>query len=284
MKSSLIAVLCLAACGGESNPDPTPDAPDSPACTTGPVVERTRFVDESIAYLRSAFDVTTGFDGGSVAYGEGWVSLNDGGCPLADWTTLAYVVDVDPLRMPIELRTTHTRVAAVWALNGRKFIAYLPAVDNDAAPWWQGFMPDNSTAIANRNAPQADVDRFVAQLTTDHPTIRVTWLDAIGILTLETTIGNFAFDDAPTGRIPAIEAATEDIRTSGLFGAVEWSGFIVRIPFESFPAATVDDAQLAPECLRTHTKAMRDGNMFTTQPGFAAPLGTGPIDNPNACN
>ncbi|MBA3503344.1 MAG: hypothetical protein H0T65_23485 [Deltaproteobacteria bacterium] len=263
-----------------------PDAPViTPRCEVGPVITRTRFVDESTTYLRNAFGRTSGFEAGTVAYGEGWVSLGDGGCPLADWTTLAYVTTIDPKLVPPELRATHTHVAAVWALNGRRFVAYLAPVTGDAAPWWQGTMPDNAVAIAKASAPQAALDALVAKLSADHPTVTTTWLDAIGILTLETPIGNFAVDDPSftPGRVSAIDAATADVRASGLFEPLEWSGFVVRIPHESFAAKAVESDEIGVECLRTHTKAQRDANAFSTTPSFAPPLGTGQVVNPNAC-
>jgi hypothetical protein len=288
MKTRLVAVLLLAgACGDpDSSPPPTPDAPlITPRCEVGPVITRTRFVDESMAYLRSAFGRTSGFEAGTVAYGEGWVSLDDGGCPLADWTTLAYVTAIDPALVPLELRATHTQVAAVWALNGRRFVAYLAPVTGDAAPWWQGTMPDSGVAIAKSSAPQPALDALVAKLSLDHPRVTTTWLDAIGILTLETPIGNFAVDDPAfiPGPVSAIDAATAEVRASGLFEPFEWSGFVVRIPHESFAANAVDGDEIGVECLRTHTKAQRDANTFSTTASFAPPLGTGQVVNPNAC-
>ena len=263
-----------------------PDAPViTPRCEVGPVIARTRFVEESIAYLRSAFDRSTGFDAGDVAYGEAWVSLNDGGCPLADWTSLAYVTTIDPALVPPELRATHTKVAAVWALNGRRFVAYLTPVAGDAAPWWQGSMPDNAIAVAKPTAPQPALDALVAKLAADHPTITSTWLDAIGILTLETPIGNFAVDDPSfvPGRVPAIDAATAEVRASNLFEPLEWSGFVVRIPHETFAANAVSGDEIGVECLRTHTKPQRDASLFSTLPSFAPPLGAGQVVNPDAC-
>ena len=288
MNARLFTVLLLVgACGdGESSPAPMPDAPSiTPRCEVGPVITRTRFVDESVAYLRSAFDRTGGFEGGTVAYGEGWVSLGDGGCPLADWTTLSYVTEIDPALVPLELRATHTHVAAVWPLNGRRFVAFLAPVTGDAAPWWQGVMPDNAVAIAKSTAPQPALDALVARLTANYPTVTTTWLDAIGILTLESPIGNFAVDDPSfTPRpVSAIEAATAEVRESKLFEPLEWSGFVVRIPHESFAAAEVMSEEIGVECLRTHTKPQRDDNAFSTLPSFAPPLGTGQVTNPNAC-
>src|SRR5262249_40898022 len=151
-----------------------------------------------------------------IAYGEGWVSLNDDGCPLADWTTLSYVVSIDPQFAPIELRATHPRVAAVWALNGRKFVAYLPEVIGDAAPWWNGAMPDNANAVVKSTAGKRDIDQLVARIGANQPGVRATFLDAIGILTLETTVGNFAVDEPATGRVPEIEAAVQSLRASSL--------------------------------------------------------------------
>jgi len=291
MNASLVFSVCLSssvvfACGdnvGSELPADAAPADSSAACPIGPTITRSQFVEQSVTYLHTAFGVTAGFDAGTVAYGEGWVSLGDGGCPLADWTTLSYVAPIEPALVPIELRATHARVAAVWAMNGRRFIAYLPAVGGDAAPWWQGAMPDNVIAVAKPNAAQPQIDQLVAELATDQPTVRVVWLDAIGILTLETTIGNFAFDDAATGRIPNIEAATEAVRASGLFESVAWSGFVVRIPNESYPAVVVEGDELSPECLRTETRTKRDDNLFSTIPALPAPLGAGPTENPNVC-
>jgi hypothetical protein len=277
MKASLVTSLLLLACADQAAPPIDPQ----PACG-GPTISRSQFVDASVAYLRDAFGVTDGFTGGTTAYGEGWVSLNDGGCPLADWTTLAYVAPIDPQRVPIELRADHDRVAALWALNGRRFIAYLPRVEGDAAPWWQATMPDNANAIANIDADPAQVDQLVARISAEQPAVTVTWLDAIGILTLEVPIGTFAFDSA-NGKVAAIEGATAMVRDSGLFDIIEWSGFVVRVPFENWPASAVETDVLEPECLRTETRELRDDGAFSTLPALAAPLGAGPTENPDAC-
>ena len=283
--SSLLLCLVFSACGDHPIDAPGDARVDSPSsCSTGPVIDRAALVDESIAYLRDAFGTTTGFTDGTVAFGEGWVSLGETDCPLADWTTLAYVTSIDPSLVPIELRATHQRVAAVWALNGRKFIAYLSDGDG-AAPWATGAMPDNVIAVLRPEANTHEVEKLIAKVEEDHPEVDAVYLDAIGVVTLETRIGTFGDGPlVPTGRVRDIEAAVESLRTSDVFDAFEWGSFVVRIPSELFPAVAVDDPQIAPECLRTLTKAQRDGNLFSSLPSLAAPLGAGPVENANACN
>jgi hypothetical protein len=273
----------------EGGPGVPPDAgPDSgtSACALGVSVSRTDFLAASTKLLRDTFGTTTGFDGGAVAYGEMKVSLDDV-CPYADWTALAYVVAIDPSFVPTELRTTHKHVAAVWSLNGLRTIAWVPSIEitaADPAPWQKGALPDNVNAIKKDNASGAAANALVQQIMTAHPTVKVDWLDAIGILTLSSTISDFAADPAiPKGSFKEIDAAAAKVRQSNLFSVLEWSGLNFRIPNESWPAALVTSATLEPECLRKETKNDRAQNLFTTLPALAAPLGKGPVPNPNTC-
>jgi hypothetical protein len=279
----------LVACSSPSQApvDAPPDIVDAPpvGCDVAPQVTRTRFLDESIAYLRSAFAVSSGFEGGSVTYGEMWVSLVDSACPLADWTALSYVVDIDPARVPLELRPMHDRVVVVWTLGGRRFLGFLPtdAPTSDAAPWKDGRLPDSFSAVASANADPNQIAALVAELAQD-PLLSVVYLDQIGVLTIDAAIGTFAADVATGATVPQIDAAAEKVRVSGLLHSIEWSSFTLRIPSESWPAMVVDSTTLAPECLRQQTRGLRDDGVFTTAPGLAAPLGTGPIVRTPTCS
>ncbi|MDB4961399.1 MAG: hypothetical protein JWP01_1398 [Myxococcales bacterium] len=283
-----LSASALLACSSpaDTSPDAAPIQTDAPAlgCSAELQVERTRFVTESISYLRSAFATTDGFEGGAVGFGEAWVALTDATCPLADWSALSYVAPIDPSLVPDEMRGMYDRVAAVWSLNGRKFIAFIPneGPAGDVAPWLYGRMPDNVNAIASAKADPRQLSALVAQLQQD-PALTVTWLDAIGVLTVETTLGTFAFDEPAATTMPHIADAAFQIRTSGLFDTIEWSGFVVRIPNEVFPAARVNSDVIMPDCLRVHTRDMRTDGVFTTTPALAAPLGAGIVPRTPSC-
>jgi hypothetical protein len=273
---------------GDAAPPPRTDAEAGSACALGVTVSRARFVDESIAYLRAAFGAPGGFDSGKVVYGEMWVSLDSGApCPLADWSTLSYVVAIDPSRVPIELRGTHRVVAVFWGLNGRRDISLLrtqQVTPQDPAPWQAGALPENVNAIAAESASDGALNAFVAALKPAHPNVAVDYLSAIRILTLSTNLGDFAnAPQTPAGTFPQIEAAIQQARASNLFSTIEWSALNFAMPYELWPGTIVGGDLLEPECLRAHTKSMRDTQKFTTVPSLAKPLGQGEVGNPKAC-
>ena len=285
MKSHRLAFLfALTACSSppaNTQPDaavPRPDA--ASACSKEPVVHRDRFIAESIAYLRESFGVTDGFEGGHVAYSEAYVALTDAGCPIADWTALSYVTAIAPDRIPTELRDYFDRVAVVWALNGRKFVVFLSS-EGDVAPWPEGRLPDNVNALANADADPRALDELVKRLTAAYPALVITYLEEIGVLTLEATVGNFG--DPLGGRMTVreINAATDELRQSGLFSSIEWSPLNFRWPNEFWPAQRVDSEWLEAECARTRTTAMMPA--MNTSPSLAAPLGTGPVAKTPTC-
>jgi hypothetical protein len=210
-----------------------------------------------------------------------WVSLADGDCPLADWTALIYTAPIDAALVPIELRTTHHHVGAFWALNGRRDVAFLPSA---SAQWQEGYLPANVNAVAKDNASPQAVANVVAQIQANHPTVNVVHLDAIGIVTLETVIGNFADPVGPQGNVAQIDAAAQKLRQSNLFSSLDWSGLVFRIPNESWPMTAVSTAVLEPECLRSHTLDMRKAKHFTTLPSLAPPLGKGVVATTPVCN
>lgn len=276
------ALSALVACSSSQN-DPQPDA--GADCTLQPQVDRARFVSESIGYLRSAFVTTTGFEEGSVAYGETEVLLDDAPCPVADWTALTYTAPIDPARVPIELRATHDKVAVVWALNGRKQILFMPSEHpkTESDYWLYGRLPDGVNAIAKDDADPAAVRDLVAQIGTKWPTMTASHLDAIGIVTLTSTIGDLTDEVVHAGTVPDMDAATELLRQSNLFSLIEWSAPVLRIPNQSWPPVEVTDSILAPECLRTHTRGRRDDHELTTSPAFPAPIGPGALAATPVC-
>ena len=277
---ALLVVSTLLGCSSsDDDHHQQPDQPDAAtACALEPRLERGRFATESVNYLRAAFATTTGFEGGVITYGETAVPLADGGCPVADWTGLSYTVPVDAALVPLELRGTIDRVSAFWSLNGRKAVVFLPS----AAPtsefdlWLYGQLPDNVNAVVRPDADPDEVREVVEQLRALRPALEVEHLEEIGVLTVTAAIGNFLEDTTTTVTVPQMEAAAQLIRASKAFSSVEWSGVVLRYPNESWAGQPVADELLAPECERTHTRAMRDQGVFTTAPSFAPPLGTGP--------
>lgn len=287
--SIVLAASVLLACSSpaDNSPDAAPIPIDAPAlsCSADLEVERARFVSESVSYLRRVFGTPSGFENGIVGFGEAWVSLADAPCPLADWTALSYVAPIDPSLVPDELRDTHDRVAAVWSLNGRTTIAFIPADGHagDVAPWLFGLNPDNVNAVASATATPAQLAALVARLEQD-PALTVTWLEAIGILTVEAALGTFAVDEPAVTTIAHIANAATEIRTSGLFDSIEWSGFVVRIPHEIWAAGPIESDMIVPDCLRVHTRDLRADGVFTTTPSLAAPLGAGIVPRTPTCN
>ncbi len=288
----VLLTALLVACGGGDNSDDTDgesgdggdiDAPivDAPGCALEPSVDRATFEAASVAYLRGAFETSTGFAGGAIAYREGSVALADG-CSRADWSALIYVAPIDAALVPVELRGTTTHVAAVWSLNGRKLVAFARAPSAaEPAPWIEGHLPDNVNAIALESAPAGEIDTLVGELRTSHPDLAIEWLDAIGILTVSGAVGDFS--DEPIATTAAeVERAAATVRASGLFEAAEWSGLNFRIPFQFWPGVPLAGAQLRSECERMQT--LSEVPLFTTSPGFAAPLGTGPVPQTPDCN
>lgn len=295
---ALASVLTVAAACGASTEAPNHDAPlvdaapppppeddaatprDPNACALGVSVTREAFTEASVTVLRAAFGTSDGFTGGQIRYGEMWVSLSDSTCPLADWSALSYVVPVDPSLVPEELRATHGHVALFWSLNGRRDIAFLTSAET---AWNEGLLPSNVTATVKTGTSPAAITSLLADVRAAHPTVSATYLDAIEIVSLETTLGDFVDPTAPRGSVTEIVAAAEMLRTSELFDTLTWSGLSFRIPNEAWAQVAVEGAVIEPECLRAETRAQRDDDHFTTRPSLAAPLGAGPRENPNAC-
>jgi len=282
----VVSLLVGCSSGHAEQPDAAVQPDAANGCTLEPRVARSRFETESVSYLRTAFATTTGFTGGVVSYGETAVPLTDGPCPVADWTALTYIVPVDPALVPIELRATHDRVAAMWSLNGRKAVVFIPAdaPQNQYDTWLYGRLPDNVNAVVRQGADADDVRDVIARLRALRPALVVEHLEAIGIVTLTTSIGTFVEDAVGDVTVPDMNAAAEILRTSGLFDAVDWSGLVLRLPNDSWAPHVVPDALLAPECERVHTRDLRDQNQLTTSPSFAAPLGTGPVSKNPSCS
>jgi hypothetical protein len=283
--AALLSSLCtmLGACGDQQSApiDGPIDAPvDAPtrACEKVVAVPRATFIAESISYLRASFDGGD-FTGGTIRYGEKWVSLNDNGC-MSDFSALWYVAPIDAALVPLELRAEVTHVAAVWTLNGLRGVVYLAT---EQTAWPAGVLPEETLSVAKPTAAPTDVSAFVSSLQTAHPTLAVQWLEAIGVLTISSGISDFGVQASTERRWQVVEVATQKVRASNLFSSVEWSRLAFRLPNQDFPAVTVADQVLYPECLRTHTKDIQDANNFVTLPGLRQPLGTGPIDNPTAC-
>lgn len=296
LKLVLVTALLVACGGGGSADDLDGDSADSddadraddgddpvidaPACALGPSVDRATFEAESVTYLRGAFEASAGFTGGTITYREGSVALADG-CSLADWTALIYVAPIDDALVPVELRGTTTHVAAVWSLNGRKLVAFVDAPSAaEPAPWVEGRLPDNVNAVALESATAAELDTLVGELRTSHPDLAIEWLDAIGILTVSGAVGEF-FDEPIATTAAEVERAAATVRASGLFEPAEWSGLNFRIPHEFWAGVPLEGEQLRAECERTHTLPQLP--VFTTSPGFAAPLGTGPVPRTPDC-
>jgi hypothetical protein len=290
MRTSLgIALLVVAACsgdGGHARVDGGDDGPDAgDDCTTGPTVERGAFIAASVDYLQAAFATDESFAGGDVVYGEMWVPLVDSGCPVADWSTLSYQVELPAALAPEELRADFTRVAVVWTLGGRKLIVYL---DTSGAPgatgeWQGGRLPDSFAAVPADGADAGDIQALATQLQADHPTLAVSWLEGVRVLTVDGTVGHFAVDTLPATLhlVGELEAAAAAVRTSGLFPSVEWSGLVFRIPNESRLGQVIDDATLRPECLRAESKPLLE--QLTTSPALAPPLGPGIASRQPVC-
>ncbi len=292
-----VSLFLVLACGGDpsgvrpdapSVPDDAPadaqvDAP--PGCeSAGPTVTRQAFVEASVAFLRDRFERTTGFEGGKIAYGEGYVALDDSGCPKADWSALSYVVPAPADLFPVELRADHDRVAVVWTTGGRKSIAFVtsaPYAGDGLGHWHAGRLPDNVNAVVSDTVSDADAQAFHNQLVADYPDLNIVYLEAIRILTVETAIGTFAYDTPGTASAVTMERAAQALRDSGLFSALDWSGHNFRIPFEFWVAAEQTTETLVPECLRQETKPMLPE--FTTSPSFAPPLGPGPTAKTPVC-
>jgi len=277
---------------GQPAPDPARDGGGGgsdgggSACARGVSVSRKAFVDASVAYLRAAFGVTTGFDGGTVSYGEMWVALGAGDCPIADWSSLVYVAPVSSDRVPLELRATHGSVAAFWALNGRRELAFLRNGDVTAAtpaPWQAGALGSNVVAVLEPAATPGQVSSLIAGITAAHPTVQVDLLEAIGIVTLSTRVGDFTDSAAPIGTVADIEAAAAQLRASPHLSSIEWSGLSFQFPNETWPATLTAADPLEPECLRKETRTARDTRQLSTLPSLAAPLGTGARPDPQAC-
>jgi hypothetical protein len=223
-----------------------------------------------------------------VVYGEMWLPLE--GCGFADWTTLGYLAPIDPALVPVELRATFHDVAMMWALNGRKFVVFLERPDGGGPgatlPWQAGRLPDSVVALADERADPDDVAALLDQLAIDHPAVAVDWLSELRVGTLGAAIGDFPTDGTPTAyqTIPQIEAAVAGLRASGLFGSIEWSGLVFRLPNEQRLVQIVDDAVLRPECLRAESRDLRDAGGFTTEPSLAAPLGPGIVPREPTCD
>ena len=269
-------------------PDTPPDSPQDAelGCIATPSVPRADLVQASVAYLRSAFGVADGFDQGDVRYGEMWVSLGDGSCPYADWTALGYFAAIDSSHVPAELAGEVASVAVMWALNGRKFVVYVTSAPDGSQQIWQaGRLPDSISAVPAAGARQADIDALIAHLHADHPELMVTWLDAVRILTIDGVVGDFAGDLPPAtfNTVPQIEAAVQQVRASGLFSSIEWSGLVFNIPNWGWPMNHVDASILRPECMRQESRSLLETGQFTTSPSFAAPLGAGPAPHQAVC-
>jgi len=287
--SALVLIMCCSCSNANdgSLPDASAGQPDGASeCALEPRLERTRFEAESVAYLRTSFAVTTGFEGGVITYGETAVPLSDGPCPVADWTALSYTVPVDPARLPVELRATHDRVAAMWSLNGRKAVVVIPAdaPHDQFDTWLYGRLPDNFNAVVKQGADPDEVRDVIAQVRALRPALRVEHLEAIGVLTVTSAIGTFADDAIDAVTVPEMDAAAEVVRSSHLFDALDWSGLVLRLPNDSWAPHVVAGALLVPECERVHTRDLRDGGQFTTSPSFAAPLGAGPQEKSPSCD
>jgi hypothetical protein len=292
----IVMAAFLAGCGGASamdddgavdRSDDFADADDllpvdsAPGCTLEPEIVRASLEAESITYLRSAFETTVGFAGGTVAYREGWVSLDDA-CVFADWTALVYVAPIDPALVPLELRTSHTHVAAVWSTNGRKLIVYITAPSAaEPAPWIEGRLPDNVNAVANDVANGPAVEALVLQLRSDHPGLDIDWLEGIGVLTISGRVGDFSSDEPISATAVEVERAAVTVRASGQFQSIEWSGLSFRLPNEFWPGVAMADQRLRPECERIRTSELRPG--FTTSPSLAPPLGNGIVLKTPTC-
>ncbi len=285
LSAAILTSLCtmLGACGDQQSApiDGPIDAPvDAPtrACEKVVAVPRATFIAESISYLRASFDGGD-FTGGTIRYGEKWVSLNDNGC-MSDFSALWYVAPIDAAQIPLELRANVTHVAAVWTLNGLRGVLYLAT---EQTPWPAGVLPEETLSVGSANATPTQLNGFVSSLQAAHPTLAVQWLEAIGVLTISSGISDFSLQASTERRWQVVEVATQKVRASNLFSSVEWSRLSFRLPNQDFPAVTVADQVLYPECLRTHTKDIQDANNFVTLPGLRQPFGTGPIDNPTAC-
>lgn len=302
MRSVLLGTLAIAAvsaCGADTGRDGHAQQPDgggkgddlggdaAPGCKLGPAIARQSLIDGSIAYLREAFGTAEDFDGGVTIYGEMWVALSDGGCPTADWSTLGYVAPIAAELVPLELRGGVDTVAAMWGLNGKKFIVYL---DNDGGPgtsgaWQAGRLPDSVAALTGDTVDPLAVQTLRDQIVAQHPGLEVTWLSAVGALTIDAAIGDFVLGQPVDAydTIPEIEAAVQQVRDSGLFDVIEWSGLNFRIPNEQRLVQVVDGDPLEPECLRRESSPLRDAGQFTTEPSLQAPLGDGPIARQATC-
>ncbi len=264
-------------------PDVGADGPS--ACSDGPSVSRAQLIDASISYLRAAFGVGDGFDGGEVGYGEMWVSLDDI-CSYADWSALGYVAPIAAERVPVELRATHDRVAVMWTLSGRKFIVYLESTHDvgTLGTWQAGRLPDSVISEASSSAPTASVMALADQIRSAHSALTVMWLDLIGTITIDAVIGEFGEPTAPLIPIAEIEAGAASLRSSGLFSSIEWSGLVFRIPNDQTAFVPVTEDVLRPECLRAATRDKRDAGQFTTSPSLATPLGSGVVEHVPACD
>jgi hypothetical protein len=247
----VVALGALAGCGDDDGDGGTSadaglavDGGDD-ECSTGPTVSREDFIGASVDYLRATFEREGGFTGGTVVYGEMWVPLDDGGCPVADWTALGYVVDMDPTLVPEELEASHGQVAVMWALNGRKFIVHLDTrTTPDANGAWQGGrLPDSFAAVPAEEASDEAISALVSDLATDHPELTITWLEGVRILTVDGAVGDFVGDPPLPALVPAttMAAAAADVRASGLFTSIDWSGLVFRIPNETRLVQVIDD-------------------------------------------
>jgi len=277
----LALCLVLSACGDNSSSPPSPDAriiEDSSVCSLGPQISRDELVAASVEYLRDVFEDPSGFDGGVVMYGESWVALGGGDCPKADWSALAYIAPIASSRLPVELRATHDRVAAVWALNGRRFVVFLP---NDTLEWTTGRLPDNVVGTASASTSPSELTSLVDDVRDQYPRLTVDYHDQLGIVSLSTDLGTFTADSESGTRFGMIEAAADRLRSSAKFEAIEWSGLVFRIPRESYGNEIVSSDAVSPECLRVHTRDLLD--QMTTAPSLASPLGPGPIPREPRC-
>lgn len=290
--AALVMSFLGTGCGDDDraeNPSDARVSPDAAACALGLSFTRDTFVAASREYLAEVYPNSgSDFSGGSVRYSEAWVALSEGECPLADWSALTYVVPIDAELVPEELRDTHHHVAVPWILLGERFVVLLSdevVAGEESSPWASGTLPDSFVAIAEKTASPQAVSNFIDGLIAAHPGATVSWLDAIGFLTVQASVGTLG-DGLPRATT-VIDAVAADVRGSALFEAPVWDGQVFRYPNsfdEDWADVTLDDVStLAPECLRSYTKERRDSGFFTTMPSLAQPLGSGPIDNPNAC-
>jgi hypothetical protein len=279
----LFIVSTLISCSSSSEEPNQPDA--AIGCSLEPQISRARFEEESVAYLRAAFATTTGFEGGTITYGETAVPLTDAPCPIADWTGLTYTVAADPALFPVEMRATHDRVSAVWWLNGRKAVAIVPKdyPANEYDQWRYARLPDNFNVVVRQDADIDDVRDVIDQVRAMQPGLVVEYLEAIGVVTVTASIGTFIEDAVGSVTVPEMDEAAQPFRAAELFEALDWTGPVLRIPNDGWPGKALTGEMLAPECEREHTRDRRDQNQFTTEPALAAPLGDGPITKTPVC-